>query len=752
MDGGSEIFSRALRCHKLFLKHGKKDDTAGSIPFTRVLRECHYRFNAWTSYLGVFAAEPASLDSRLKDATEVKDLVIDILESINDNLQLSLEPSQHHDDLLLSDPAAPLGSGELWEHSQIQNSIQRLIDRLERLGIAIRQSSTVNLQQRVEIFTKKKAKASFEELSLQIVRSMYPDADEDIISFLGRSIFLRYAKLRYKHEHQKKLALHRRELFEEGLDLVEERVLTPAPNPITALVGTRPDEPLFSAPEQPPDIAETDEYVAEPLLSDTVPSVFQGEIKPLQAPSQKTSSIIVRGATYPKPPTKESAPELKTCGWCFEIYKTTQFDDYKWWVRHVDRDLLPYICLSEDCMEPMVQFERFEQWNKHMKEKHTLEWTEKVYARKWICDADHISPLSFDSLRLLKTHMNEFHADLFDDVQLKVLAEQSAVQAPRDPGTCPLCCFSVVENDQEANENQGLEDGTPLIDTTKPGSSGKGKGIASAARKSLRKKVRFDISSQHSETAASSPADEMVDGIATTPYEQPSDKSTQQKVAMHIAKHLQTLCFFSLRLKALDEQENFNSDRLEYESQGAVSTGTDSGHDSRLEDVEDQEPLMFEEIEFPPESPQDLLVSWNPRLFVDVLETPERISDLSQMTTFCAPHDLGLKVTGISDPAPSHTVPEVFGYNNTGIYERDMDISNALMGMYGAGPAYKPQTRVGEQDILLDMDGTTTVRDVLGRREQTRTNILNTTQFAFPEIGGNEGGWDLTSWLQDVVE
>lgn len=88
MENNSAIYSMALECQRIFFENVRKNNQIDLISSTQVFQDSYYRFNAWTSYLGVFAPVSTSLDSRLKDAVDVKDLVIRMLHLILYYLQL----------------------------------------------------------------------------------------------------------------------------------------------------------------------------------------------------------------------------------------------------------------------------------------------------------------------------------------------------------------------------------------------------------------------------------------------------------------------------------------------------------------------------------------------------------------------------------------------------------------------------------------------------------------------------------------
>ena len=77
-----DIYSQALECKDLFSHYLKMS----SVYATQV-SACQRRFLTWSSFLGVFASESASLDRRLEFNPEVKELVMSMLRVLKRNLQ-----------------------------------------------------------------------------------------------------------------------------------------------------------------------------------------------------------------------------------------------------------------------------------------------------------------------------------------------------------------------------------------------------------------------------------------------------------------------------------------------------------------------------------------------------------------------------------------------------------------------------------------------------------------------------------------
>lgn len=67
-----DLFHHCLSKPQL-LRHG---------PINAQLEDQYGRFNIWATNIGVFAAQHASMDYRLREAAEIKDLVVRLLETL----------------------------------------------------------------------------------------------------------------------------------------------------------------------------------------------------------------------------------------------------------------------------------------------------------------------------------------------------------------------------------------------------------------------------------------------------------------------------------------------------------------------------------------------------------------------------------------------------------------------------------------------------------------------------------------------
>lgn len=91
----SGIYHAGLNCNQLFDKclaqivEPRTSSLIGESAFTigRLARDHQARFQAWSSYLGVFAEQTICLDRRLSNSEDIRDMVMDLLHIIAVSLQ-----------------------------------------------------------------------------------------------------------------------------------------------------------------------------------------------------------------------------------------------------------------------------------------------------------------------------------------------------------------------------------------------------------------------------------------------------------------------------------------------------------------------------------------------------------------------------------------------------------------------------------------------------------------------------------------
>ena len=97
--------------------------------------------------------------------------------------------------------------------------------------------------------------------------------------------------------------------------------------------------------------------------------------------------------------------------------------------KHVFRDLRPYVCTYEDCLNAEKLYVTRHDWIYHEGQLHQ---------RSWIC-GNHCNR-KFPTPQLLKEHMLDRHSGTFAESQLPILIDMCGRPAdPDERASCPLC-------------------------------------------------------------------------------------------------------------------------------------------------------------------------------------------------------------------------------------------------------------------------------------------------------------------------
>jgi hypothetical protein len=210
------------------------------------------------------------------------------------------------------------------------------IDRLHRLGTAIRKTSTSSLASRVKKFARKADDdhAFFERMALLIVKGLYPDIRDSFAKQLAGSVSFRRQRLLYQKGHQEKLKARRR----------------PQPEPERHVEPTLHDETRQPASKVAHDKRQTQRQASKVPSSAsskidastmTHPSAFESQkfrldvtekVEAVSGPSTVTS--IAHNNPYPRPPKFQDGEKYCQCDWCFRELKVP--DEKTQW-KHVWR-------------------------------------------------------------------------------------------------------------------------------------------------------------------------------------------------------------------------------------------------------------------------------------------------------------------------------------------------------------------------------------------------------------------------------
>ncbi|KAH7153365.1 hypothetical protein EDB81DRAFT_648834, partial [Dactylonectria macrodidyma] len=429
---GPTIYDTARRCSELF------DRIIGSMqnqsPEINSAEELLGRFRLWTSYVGVFAVPRASLDARLKGHTKVKDMVLELLEMLERNLHWessieledSLEPEIDSQDEDGEDDQKASQGDDLRETPGLHGA-EAAIDRLLILAVAIRRSARRTHKLRDGTH------GAHDEMLCLLMQSRYPNARKSLLNQLGRSIHTRGTSLLYLKMHNRKLAFERQEIcstdetedMEVALEDEDQDMRPDGDRPITTTQARGPGP--------------------ETLPSELSPSLVSQLVKTKNKPS---GSIMSGGWTvqedqpeqfyYPSIPEVPSSTKYQICDLCGDPIEEQDLSPDTW-KAHVDQDLEPYVCISEECREPPRYFVRRRDWLEHMHKRHSMTWAEKIHTEQWYCDFGHEDPLEFDEKETFVNHLKSDHGNQLTKSKLEGRARRNRRIATRDRFVCPLC-------------------------------------------------------------------------------------------------------------------------------------------------------------------------------------------------------------------------------------------------------------------------------------------------------------------------
>lgn len=123
--------------------------------------------------------------------------------------------------------------------------------------------------------------------------------------------------------------------------------------------------------------------------------------------------------------------------------------------QHLDKDLQPYVCMSEQCKEPVRFFAHSGHWIEHMRGMHKANWTQEIHSTVWVCDILH-SEKHFDEKEDFENHLKNDHDPPPTDAQCFALVRRKKKSAIREPSFCPLCERPVGASSPASPPDSGL--------------------------------------------------------------------------------------------------------------------------------------------------------------------------------------------------------------------------------------------------------------------------------------------------------
>ncbi|KAH7207182.1 hypothetical protein DER44DRAFT_840640 [Fusarium oxysporum] len=383
-------------------KNGIPDDnTHNDISLVKLQNELS-RFKVWSGNIGAHKKGRSSLDHRLRDASNIQDQVVELLEDLRESLQdaegiltgqttpwdQDQSPAEFSDDDS-DEESFQVGAAEKSELSQIFAAIIEDINCLLRLSVSIHNPSPHDRLKKACLTDT----SGYEPFDVQHVYNKLSKAPKPIAERLGKAISRRRQYFKYRELHHDKLA--------SGLELdvkgqMQSTVASSLPKKLNV------SDPI-SLEEDVDDVSDT------------------GRSQTSWATSTASSG---RRKIPAFPAEAENGPF--ECPFCFMMISISSRNH---WKKHVFSDLFPYICVELGCPAPDQDFQRRHHWAGHVKKHH---W--KTWACKLGCDK------TFDSSQDMKRHLAQKHSEITELTHLdNLLAMCERPKPESEPSDCPLC-------------------------------------------------------------------------------------------------------------------------------------------------------------------------------------------------------------------------------------------------------------------------------------------------------------------------
>ncbi|KAF2126814.1 hypothetical protein P153DRAFT_70755 [Dothidotthia symphoricarpi CBS 119687] len=371
------------------------------------------RFRLWCGNIGAHRSGRSSLDHRLREASHIRDQVLELLRDLITVLQeatdiitgerVSWEDLSDSESDLSEDGHEPEQDRSTTELGQLVSNVAEINTCLMRLSMAIRNPAPhdqFNNSSQIDV-------AHYESFDIEHVRGKFPDASEHLIDRLGKAISRRRQYLRYRQEHRERLAYD----LEEQPQEIAIKYRTTVTAPSTKIKSTVASSIPIVVKASNSVIELSHNHFYEDVLSQT------------SYASSANDSIRLRP---PQLPTDGQDGDPFECPLCFRFTSVRQVTA---WHKHVYRDLQPYICTFEACEIPDRMYESRHEWFNHELQAHRT-WWECIEG----CNQPFQSPDSF------REHTWHEHTDLASEERISDLMRSCERKAQVETEVdCALC-------------------------------------------------------------------------------------------------------------------------------------------------------------------------------------------------------------------------------------------------------------------------------------------------------------------------
>ncbi|KAI0197477.1 hypothetical protein F4808DRAFT_295284 [Astrocystis sublimbata] len=454
-------------------------------------------FNLWCSAIKAASKGKASLDYRLRNHQDMREVVCGLLDGLITSLEQwakraasILGYTEQSEDDIEERSTSPTSSGSPMSWDAISDEcsnpnpseaediphrdpaiaeyifyVQTTLDQLVRISLAIQKAGDKYRFEKVDAELDEGRFEEFRNHLTSIILKAFPTHNaqdltaeqnlERVSDFEAlTSIQKRLIHLNILRRHRIEFETKSREKGRRPLDSARdghgfgenhatlESPVTRSPdfNSIQASGASQPSPPIVSKASPTPSIVSK-----EALTATEIGSGFDVKRFMSTQPPSKTMNLTRVGAAQSYPSRPKCGPDgLLLCPYCDDVLPSSYATNEQSWKAHVVQDLMPYSCFSSECETPNMLYLTTEDLLAHMIEKHSSTcWTCSF------CSPGHQVTGSFStgtehnfwSAEAWESHVMDVHSGRVKITQLPVFLEM-AKRSVLMPMACPLCDFS----------------------------------------------------------------------------------------------------------------------------------------------------------------------------------------------------------------------------------------------------------------------------------------------------------------------
>ncbi|KAL4983893.1 hypothetical protein BDW68DRAFT_25946 [Aspergillus falconensis] len=375
-----------------------------------------FRFNLWSSNNFVFAPTRASMDWRLRNAPTVESAICELL----DDLQSGL--IRH--EAIIKIKGTP-------EDTSPHDAVNETLEELFRLSRAVRRSGVLRR------FVKIGSYVEYDGGGVNLTEE-FRKGVERIVDFRLRgsrsSAELKQRVVDTVCLRQQHFA-YLRAKWEKGKVTSTINTVTPQLPRSTLGATFSVTGSMSSGVAKRKQTAPVAAIQAHSVMTATTAQA--GRIKQVRflksTPSVDEVKVEYNPNDLPIPPKIPANTVEYECPFCYMVCPSVNYVGERW-KKHVTQDLMPYICVLDNCPTPQALYESAHDWIKHMKTQHVVS--------AWTCmDEGHETTLTFRTDLDFKTHMQTCHIGAFAEEELDDIVSASYQRRPEESvlTDCPFC-------------------------------------------------------------------------------------------------------------------------------------------------------------------------------------------------------------------------------------------------------------------------------------------------------------------------